>query len=77
MTESLSVRHTRLVTQLRTRRKNLGLSQREVAEQMGTSAKEVSVWETGGATLRLSTFLKWVAVLDCEVEVNAMRARLH
>ena len=52
-----------LVASLATRRRELGLSQTEVAARMGTSQSAVARLEAGAADVRLSTLERYAAAL--------------
>ena len=50
------------------RRVELGLSQTEVAAQMGTSQSAVARLESGEGDIRLSTLARYAAVLGVELK---------
>ncbi len=55
------------MAELVTARVELGLSQTEVAAQMGTSQSAVARLEAGEADMRLSTLERYAAAVGCEV----------
>jgi transcriptional regulator with XRE-family HTH domain len=55
--------------QLQRRREALGLSQRDVADQMGTSQSHVSELETGTTNPNLPTLERWAYTLGFEVRI--------
>jgi transcriptional regulator with XRE-family HTH domain len=58
----------RLLDELVARRRELGLSQTEVAARMGTSQSAVARLEARAADLRISTLERYAAALDREIE---------
>jgi transcriptional regulator with XRE-family HTH domain len=59
----------RIVEELVTARLQLGLSQAEVAAQMGTSQSAVARLEAGEADMRLSTVQRYAAAVGREVKL--------
>lgn len=55
---------------LAARRRELGLSQAEIAERMGTSQPAVARLESGSTNARLSTVTRYAKALDCTVEFS-------
>ena len=66
---SISDGRQRLVEELVTARRQLGLSQAEVAAQMGTSQSAVARLEAGEADMRLSTVQRYAAAVGREVKL--------
>ena len=52
------------------RRKELGLSQAEVAELTGTTQSAIARLEAGGRPPRIDTLLRIAEALDCELVVD-------
>jgi transcriptional regulator with XRE-family HTH domain len=65
--DALATRADELVERLVERRRQLGLSQREVAERMGTSQPAVARLEAGGTDVRLSTLERYAAALGTTI----------
>lgn len=63
----ISERRQQLVAELVTARVELGLSQTEVAAQMGTSQSAVARLEAGEADMRLSTLERYAAAVGRDV----------
>lgn len=63
----------RIVEELVTARLQLGLSQAEVAAQMGTSQSAVARLEGGEADMRLSTVQRYAATVGREVKLSTER----
>ncbi len=63
----ISHRRQQLVAELVAARLELGLSQTEVAAQMGTSQSAVARLEAGEADMRLSTLERYAAAVGREV----------
>jgi ribosome-binding protein aMBF1 (putative translation factor) len=63
-----------IADQVTTRRTELGLSQRELAELCGTTQSAIARLESGGRPPRVDTLLRLAAALDCELVVE-LRAR--
>ena len=59
-----------------TRRKELGLSQAELAELTGTTQSAIARLESGGRPPRIDTLLRIAEALDCELIVD-LRPRTH
>ena len=49
-------------------RKNKGLTQEDVARQLGISPQAVSKWENGHAMPELSVFVELSELLDCTMD---------
>lgn len=64
----MAARRHRLVSELESRRLDLGLTQTEVAARMGTSQSAVARLESGEADIRLSTLERYAAALSQELE---------
>jgi predicted transcriptional regulator len=56
-----------LVISLRDRRARLGLSQLDLAELSGVSARTISGWEAGDYCPRLSTLRSIIKALGCDL----------
>ena len=52
------------------RRATMGLSQRELAELVGTTQSAIARLESGGRPPRIDTLLNIAAALDCELVVE-------
>lgn len=61
-------RRKRLLSELAERRRELGLSQTEVAARMGTSQSTVARLEAGGGDVRLSSLERYAEALGSAVE---------
>ena len=57
-------------SELARKRRELGLSQTEVAARMGTSQSAVARLESGDADIRLSTLERYAAALGHQLEVS-------
>ena len=57
-----------LATYIRSRRKNINLTQKELAEQVGVSTNTVARWERGETEPSFSDFLRVCAVLGMKME---------
>ena len=55
---------------LAARRRELGLSQAEVAERMGTSQPAIARLESGSTNARLSTLTRYAEALGCAVSLS-------
>ena len=64
----LSVRRHALSDELAERRRQLGLTQTQVAARMGTSQSAVARIETGGSDVLLSTMDRYAAALGRRLE---------
>jgi transcriptional regulator with XRE-family HTH domain len=67
--EMSAKRRAALGEELVSRRRQLGLSQTEVAARMGTSQSAVARLETGQGDVRLSTLERYAAALGSSVTV--------
>jgi transcriptional regulator with XRE-family HTH domain len=67
--EMSAKRRSALGEELVSRRRQLGLSQTEVAARMGTSQSAVARLETGQGDVRLSTLERYAAALGSSVTV--------
>ncbi len=65
--QEISDRRHRLVEELVSARLELGLSQTEVAAQMGTSQSAVARLEAGEADMRLSTLQRYAQAVGRQV----------
>jgi ribosome-binding protein aMBF1 (putative translation factor) len=67
----------RIADQVAERRRELGLSQAELAELVETTQSAVARLESGGRPPRIDTLLRIAAALDCEllIELQPRRAR--
>ena len=52
------------------RRKELGLSQADVADLVGTTQSAIARLESGGRPPRIDTLLRLAAALDCDLVVE-------
>jgi DNA-binding XRE family transcriptional regulator len=68
--KEMAQRRHRLVSELESRRLELGLTQTEVAALMGTSQSAVARLESGGADIRLSTLERYAAALSQEIDFS-------
>ena len=59
-----------IATQVADRRRELGLSQKQLAELTGTTQSAIARLESGGRPPRIDTLLRITNALDCELEVN-------
>ena len=64
----VAARRRALVASLVERRRDLGLSQTDVAARMGTSQSAVARLESGGADVRLTTLERYAAAVDRELD---------
>ena len=60
----------RIAGQLADRRRDLDLSQQELAELCGTTQSAIARLESGGRPPRIDTLLRIAAALDCELVVE-------
>jgi transcriptional regulator with XRE-family HTH domain len=60
----------RIADQVAERRRDLGLSQKQLAELTGTTQSAIARLESGGRPPRIDTLLRITAALDCELEVR-------
>jgi ribosome-binding protein aMBF1 (putative translation factor) len=59
-----------IAKQVAERRRELGLSQAELAEVCGTTQSAIARLESGGRPPRIDTLLKLAHALDCELHVE-------
>jgi ribosome-binding protein aMBF1 (putative translation factor) len=59
-----------IAEQVADRRRELGLSQAELAEICGTTQSAIARLESGGRPPRIDTLLKLAHALDCELHVE-------
>ena len=59
-----------IADQLSERRRQLSLSQQELAERCGTTQSAIARLESGGRPPRIDTLLKIADVLDCDLVVE-------
>lgn len=59
-----------IADQVAERRRELGLSQKQLAELTGTTQSAIARLESGGRPPRIDTLLRITAALDCELEVR-------
>jgi ribosome-binding protein aMBF1 (putative translation factor) len=59
-----------IAQQVAERRRELGLSQAELAEVCGTTQSAIARLESGGRPPRIDTLLKLAHALDCELHVE-------
>jgi transcriptional regulator with XRE-family HTH domain len=60
----------RIADQIAERRRELGLSQKQLAELTGTTQSAIARLESGGRPPRIDTLLRITNALDCELEVQ-------
>lgn len=60
----------RIAEQIAERRRELGLSQKQLAELTGTTQSAIARLESGGRPPRIDTLLRITSALDCELEVR-------
>src|SRR5919106_5969908 len=60
----------RIAEQVAERRRELGLSQKQLAELTGTTQSAIARLESGGPPPRIDTLLRITNALDCELEVH-------
>jgi DNA-binding XRE family transcriptional regulator len=61
---------SQIAEQVSSRRGELGMSQRELAELVGTTQSAIARLESGGRPPRIDTLLRIAAALDCELAVE-------
>jgi DNA-binding XRE family transcriptional regulator len=61
---------SQIAEQVASRRVELGLAQRELAELVGTTQSAIARLESGGRPPRIDTLLRIAAALDCELSVE-------
>jgi predicted transcriptional regulator len=66
--DQLAERRRQLVTELVARRHELGLSQTDVAAQMGTSQSAVARLESGAPDVRLTTIERYAAAVGRQLD---------
>jgi transcriptional regulator with XRE-family HTH domain len=59
-----------IAEQVAERRRQLGLSQKQLAELTGTTQSAIARLESGGRPPRIDTLLRITNALDCELEVH-------
>jgi ribosome-binding protein aMBF1 (putative translation factor) len=59
-----------IAEQVVARRQDLGLSQQELAELVGTTQSAIARLESGGRPPRIDTLLRIANALDCELNVE-------
>ena len=59
-----------IADQVSERRRELGLSQQQLAELTGTTQSAIARLESGGRPPRIDTLLRITNALDCELEVR-------
>lgn len=60
----------RIAEQVSERRRELGLSQKQLAELTGTTQSAIARLESGGRPPRIDTLLRIASALDCELELR-------
>jgi ribosome-binding protein aMBF1 (putative translation factor) len=60
----------RIAEQVAERRRELGLSQKQLAELTGTTQSAIARLESGGRPPRIDTLLRITNALDCELDVR-------
>jgi predicted transcriptional regulator len=60
----------RIAEQVAERRRELGLSQQQLAELTGTTQSAIARLESGGRPPRIDTLLRITNALDCDLEVR-------
>ena len=66
----------RIAHQVAARRSELGLSQRELAERVGTTQSAIARLERGGRPPRIDTLLRIADALECDLVVD-LKPRRH
>jgi transcriptional regulator with XRE-family HTH domain len=66
--QDMAERRRQLVSQLVARRRELGLSQTDVAAQMGTSQSAVARIESGAPDVRLTTLERYAAAVGRQLD---------
>src|SRR5881398_416542 len=61
---------SQIAEQVASRRIELGMAQRELAELVGTTQSAIARLESGGRPPRIDTLLRIAAALDCELSVE-------
>jgi ribosome-binding protein aMBF1 (putative translation factor) len=61
---------TQIADQVADRRRELGLSQGELAKRVDTTQSAIARLESGGRPPRIDTLLRIAAALDCELVVE-------
>jgi predicted transcriptional regulator len=59
-----------IAEQVAERRRELGLSQQQLAELTGTTQSAIARLESGGRPPRIDTLLRITSALDCDLEVR-------
>jgi transcriptional regulator with XRE-family HTH domain len=59
-----------IAEQVVARRQDLGLSQQELAELVGTTQSAIARLESGGRPPRIDTLLRIANALDCELDIE-------
>jgi transcriptional regulator with XRE-family HTH domain len=59
-----------IAEQVAERRRELGLSQKQLADITGTTQSAIARLESGGRPPRIDTLLRITSALDCELEVR-------
>jgi transcriptional regulator with XRE-family HTH domain len=59
-----------IAEQVSERRRELGLSQQQLAELTGTTQSAIARLESGGRPPRIDTLLRITSALDCDLEVR-------
>ncbi len=59
-----------IADQVSERRRELGLSQQQLAELTGTTQSAIARLESGGRPPRIDTLLRITSALDCDLEVR-------
>jgi transcriptional regulator with XRE-family HTH domain len=59
-----------IAEQVAGRRRELGLSQQQLAELTGTTQSAIARLESGGRPPRIDTLLRIASALDCELDVR-------
>lgn len=59
-----------IAEEVASRRKELGLSQKQLAELTGTTQSAIARLESGGRPPRIDTLLRITSALDCELEIH-------
>lgn len=59
-----------IAARLATRRKALGLEQKQIAHKLGVSTSAISAWENGERTPRFDHAVAWARALGAEIEMT-------
>lgn len=66
-----------VLTILRQRRKDLGLSQRELADKVSCAQSVISDWESGKVMPQLDSVIAWCNALEIDLDLNLQLRRVE